>query len=509
MGDTRAIYVSESIPFCQYDIHRQLTHKLRIYGLNAIFGLKIHFSVGESLMTAVATGTAVYVRGLPAPPALKVLRNLSVLDEEDKQLLDIQKTMMRQSESNRQRIELALAEVKASEAAEEATLEQSLRLNSASNESPAVRTNDSDSESSSSSSDETTFKRGLRTSAVVQIDDEHDEDLILLMDPDFPDGFSLCNTELPPVSDAALQVANSYNIQMMTVIKQSNINMISHHPNRQFSDIFKSMYQDLQSQVAYFQPKCIITGIKYDIHLPKDNLVQISMTAVAMGQIVNQTEEETTGYSEPMEVLAPLTNRPGFLQSLGFNRTDTTFDISSFRQMTRMSLADTFEGSMASVYDDLEVFEIEEDGEANIGPALENPENTLRPFNASKPAPHIEITPLSYIPQSCIKSFLGRISLHFVKEATVVYETGTGKEGMGGFTHVFLSEMYAITRAHASALGGNGVLAFSLDQVTVVESIRNQAYALVSLSGDVVLVEYDSGSLHCQTTFAQRMFGKV
>ena len=61
IGDTRAIYVSESVPFCQYDIHRQLTHKLRIYGMNAIFALRIKFNIGDSLMTAIATGTLIYM----------------------------------------------------------------------------------------------------------------------------------------------------------------------------------------------------------------------------------------------------------------------------------------------------------------------------------------------------------------------------------------------------------------------------------------------------------------
>jgi hypothetical protein len=44
IGESNATVVSESIPFAQYDIHRQLMYKLRIYGLNAVFGLKIQMS---------------------------------------------------------------------------------------------------------------------------------------------------------------------------------------------------------------------------------------------------------------------------------------------------------------------------------------------------------------------------------------------------------------------------------------------------------------------------------
>jgi uncharacterized protein YbjQ (UPF0145 family) len=511
VGDTRAMYVSESIPFCQYDIHRQLTHKLRIYGLNAIFGLKIQFTIGESLMTAVATGTAVYVRGLPAPPALKVFRNLDVLDDEDKELLDIQRTMMQQSENNRKKIEQALADAKAAEEVpEEKPVDGPERLSNLGRE-------DSDSDSSAGSSSDTEEKAGrknLRTSVVVQIDDEQDEDLVLLMDPTFPEGFSYCNTELPPSPVAAAKLTSTYNIQMITVIKQATLNEASHHPNRQLADVFRSLYQDIHCQVGYFHPECVLVGVKYGIHLPKDNIVQISLTGVATGQVTSTTSE-IEFMPEPMDVLVPAAtvNRLGFLQSLGFPRGDA---FGSFRQMTRGSLTDTFEGSLTSVYDDLEVFQIEEDdvhsvpGTVTMDADGQESVATAATVFTPKPSPHVEITPLSYVPQATIQNFLGRISLHFVKEATVIFEVGTGKEGMGGFTHAFLTEMYAITRAHAVALGGNAVLAFSLDQVTVVESIRNQAYALVSLSADVVLVEYEhAGSVECQTTFAQRLFGKV
>lgn len=45
VGETRATMVSEAIPFAQYDLHRQLMYKLRIYGLNAVFGLRIQVFV--------------------------------------------------------------------------------------------------------------------------------------------------------------------------------------------------------------------------------------------------------------------------------------------------------------------------------------------------------------------------------------------------------------------------------------------------------------------------------
>jgi hypothetical protein len=62
-----------------------LVYKLRIQGMNAVFGLRVQLAIGDALIVAVATGTAFYLTSLPTPPALRIARNLQVVDEEDKQ----------------------------------------------------------------------------------------------------------------------------------------------------------------------------------------------------------------------------------------------------------------------------------------------------------------------------------------------------------------------------------------------------------------------------------------
>jgi uncharacterized protein YbjQ (UPF0145 family) len=440
---------------------------------------------------------------------------LDVIDDEDKQLLELQKAMMIQSEYNRNLIRKRLDEVEATDVVHQ---EKSTEIQNGVGD-------DSDSESSLSDSDnenERAVRKTLRNSAVVQIDDEQDEDLVLLIDPNFRDGFSLCNTEYPPTGEADTGTANSYNIQMLTVLRQSNINEISHHPNRQFAGIFKSLYQDLQVQISYFHPKCIVSGIKYEIHLPKDNFVQISLTAVAMG-FIQPVQEDEYIVPDPLEVFSK--KQSGFFQSIGFPNPPVGFDFpifSTFRQQTNPSLLDNYDTagsmSMGSIYEDMQVFQIEEDEDyqSRISDS-KNGEERIQEFAshqsyqqalANKNNPQIEITTSSFIPQATIKAFLGRISLHFVKETTITYDSGTGKDGMGGVTHGFLVEMYAIARSHAAALGGNAVVSFNLDQVTIQESIRNQAYMLVSLSADVVFVEYDINFSNTQTKFAERLFGE-
>lgn len=53
-------------------------NKLKLRGMNALFNLRVSVSVGESLLTGVATATAVHLAALPTPPELQVLRNLEV-----------------------------------------------------------------------------------------------------------------------------------------------------------------------------------------------------------------------------------------------------------------------------------------------------------------------------------------------------------------------------------------------------------------------------------------------
>lgn len=114
-GESNATIVGEILPFIEYDIHRQLLYKLRIQGLNAIFGLQIQLAIGESLIVAVASGTATFLAALPPPPPLMISRNLDVLDAEDRQFMDIQRRIMELSEENRRRIEAARLKMMQSE----------------------------------------------------------------------------------------------------------------------------------------------------------------------------------------------------------------------------------------------------------------------------------------------------------------------------------------------------------------------------------------------------------
>jgi hypothetical protein len=123
----------------------------------------------------------------------------------------------------------------------------------------------------------------------------------------------------------------------------------------------------------------------------------------------------------------------------------------------------------------------------NIGASMKQPSLVNVVFDP------IEITPLATVPHSTNQRYLGRTSLHFIKEANLIYDTLVGSAGMGEFTHVFLMEILAVVKAHVLCLGGNAVVGFSLDNIHVTESLKNQGYAMISVSGDVVKVTYSEG----------------
>ncbi|KAG0001113.1 hypothetical protein BGZ80_000618 [Entomortierella chlamydospora] len=627
-GESNATIVSDAIPFVEYDLHRQLMYKLKIHGLNAVFGLRFQLTVGDSLIVAVACGTAMYLSALPTPPALRISRNLDVIDEEDKKLLEMQRKIMDLSETNRRNLEAA--KLREQEDGERSPLP---------NLTDVAQTGhtEEDSSGSSSDSDDEAEKDNYQTNVVIQIDDDADEDLMaVLLDPVFTDGFLLCSTETLPnhpyfVSTDPMIPDNAH---LITTVKQGHINIISHHPNRQLAALFRSIYEDLRFRLSYFTD-CVLAGITYNIQLPRSNEVQIQLTAVALGQ-----QRQTDGL-EPLGIpitLSPWRSTPGSAAlSTSHSRsesengplpvnpspiptrgvpvedsmvflmdecqlapkhtpapTQSTAPIGAAADLnTRAGLpnqiattsalsghisASSVTSPITPVGDQHSRF-IPTDSEVSTpidGPSRQSlyrlPDNqgqfssTMNSSLAPQPSlnnhfspsngnsnsegmsgasnmktgpqhnrhvrqksvssamsrqgqieessrvallpmmpadrPFIEMTPLSFIPGRTPTRYLGKLSLHFVKETHILHDS-TVSSGMGGFVHVFLMEIQAVARSHVAALGGDAIVGLRVDESFFQESVKNQGYALISISGDVVgcaLTDQDSNASQSSDT---------
>ncbi|KAF9211856.1 hypothetical protein BGZ59_007512 [Podila verticillata] len=609
-GESNASIVSDAIPFVEYDLHRQLMYKLKIHGLNAIFGLRFQITVGDSLIVAVACGTAMYLSALPTPPALRISRNLDVIDEEDKKLLEMQRKIMELSETNRQNLE----------AAKLREFEENRGAAAAITDGTQIGHQDDDSSGSSSDSDDEAEKDNYQTNVVIQIDDDADEDLMaVLLDPVFTDGFLICSTETLPnhpyfVSTDPMIPDNAH---LITTVKQGHINMISHHPNRQLAALFRSIYEDLRFRLSYFTD-CVLAGISYNIQLPRANEVQIQLTAVALGQQRpvdsleplgvpitlspwrsvpgsaalstnhSRSESESAMYglakSSPDPRRVPMEDSMVFqmdeqitespsqtpVSSLSLTPVSTLTDINTRIQVKNQLMSqpssDTIAGSTSAtapttpinsrytrlgMTDSEPITPIESLGRSQgFRPHELNPSSGLQSSSLAPPAspihrptssngsynsenllpaammkpgsqyrrhsrhqsvssllsrpghmdeavrvsllpmmpadrPFIEMTPLSFIPGRTPTRYLGKLSLHFVKETHILHDT-TVSSGMGGFVHVFLMEIQAVARSHVAALGGDAIVGLRIDESFFQESVKNQGYALISISGDVV-----------------------
>ena len=456
----------------QYDIHRQLTYKLRVYGLNAIFGLKIEISAGENIMTAVATGTAVFVRALPTPPALKLRRNLDVIDEEDRHLYETQNKLMQNSELNRTKIKEILEESRAADLIDR----------------------DLYSSGSSSSEDEMepleiTKSRLEQRAMIIDIDDEKDEDLVLFLDDVWSETFQLSSIEFPKFEKT---VADS-NFQMITMVKQADID-VSHHPNRHLAMLFKSMYQELMCQMSYLSP-ATVTGLKYSIVLPRASTVQVYLS----GMVSGNAREEAIDLSIDLDLFDRYSNTR-FSNSgvnLSFPRIQAvmpsfTTNNNSTRQSTNNMDQDTSPDvnnreyeleSLSSSASDQVLSDIQIAGdEMNL--------DGSKMLESNFETDTIELCSVSQIPGAQKLEHLGRISLHFIKEAALTYDSYMGSSGLGGFAHAFMMEVMAVVKSHVLCLKGNAVVNFSVDQIVISESMKNLGYAMITISGDVVYAKY-------------------
>lgn len=99
-GELNAKEISDCLPFLEYELHSLLLNKLKVKGMNAVFGLRLQVSVGERLIIGMAVGTAVYLTALPPPTVPQIASGNSWHNEE--QLAEIQKSIVETVKKNRE-----------------------------------------------------------------------------------------------------------------------------------------------------------------------------------------------------------------------------------------------------------------------------------------------------------------------------------------------------------------------------------------------------------------------
>ncbi|KAF6338964.1 C2 calcium dependent domain containing 5 [Rhinolophus ferrumequinum] len=483
-AEANATSISNLLPFMEYEVHTQLMNKLKLKGMNALFGLRIQITVGENMLMGLASATGVYLSALPTPGGIQIAGKTPNDGSYEQHISHMQKKINDTIAKNKE-----LYEINPPEIAEEII----------GSPIPEPRQRSRLLRSQSESSDEVTeldLSHGKKDAFVLEIDDtDAMEDVhSLLTDVPPPSGFYSCNTEIMP------GINNwTSEIQMFTsvrVMRLSSLNLTNQALNKNFNDLCENLLKSLYFKLRSMIP-CCLCHVNFTVSLPEDELIQVTVTAVAITFDKNQALQTIKTHVEKSlqrastdneELLQfPLELCSDSLPSHPFPPAKaTSVDYSSFAdrcsswiELIKLKAQTIRRGSIKTT---VTVEKASPMGEGNF-------RNRSAPPCANSTVGVVKMTPLSFIPGAKITKYLGIINMFFIRETTSLREEG----GVSGFLHAFIAEVFAMVRAHVAALGGNAVVSYIMKQCVFMENPnKNQAQCLINVSGDAVVFVRES-----------------
>lgn len=328
--------------------------------MNAIFRLSVQVTVGDKMMSLVATGTAVYLSALHPSVVPKIVAGNSWNDSADK-LAELQKSIQSTVERNRETYQLL-----------NYPLHPELDLkNLGKNFSD---TDDSDNE------EKLDYAMGNKQTCILEIDDIQDLELFtMLMEQASPEGIQIVNAQSVPGYDSNIE--NIRNLQMFTQIWRTKIPS-SHQSNSNFSRQFQRLLQSIFFKLRGAVP-CTICEIKFQLDLPADE-IQLLITGMVLktSKIKNK-----------------------LVQSLSHDKRMED------EMMFSLEEEDTI-GDIASPQNNHKQVQ------------KKNSNHSLNSKILSKNDKFVDISPLSWVPSGKIERYLGNLNFSFIRETQNVREYG-------------------------------------------------------------------------------------
>ncbi|XP_059362879.1 C2 domain-containing protein 5 isoform X14 [Carassius carassius] len=449
-GEGNATAISSLLPFLEYELHTQLMNKLKLRSMNALFGLRIQISVGETMLLGLASATGVYLTALPSPGGIQIAGKTPSDITYEQHISTMQKKINDTIAKNKE-----LYDINPPEVVEEII----------GSPIPEPRQRSRLFRSHSESSDEVSeldLSHGKKDAFVLEIDDtDAVEDIhALLTDSPTPAGFYSCNTEIMP----GIQNWTSA-IQMFTSVRvfRLNANLTNQGLNKIFSDLCENLLKSLYFKLRSMVP-CCLCHLNFTVAIPEDELIQVAVTAVAMSFDKEQPLENGKQSGEKTLIKAVTENDEQLQFNLELNAETSSSNPRSSPKASSLEKASPLpEGRSRSLRSD-------------------------RSYSGSSVAV-VKMTPLSFIPGAKIIKYLGIINMFFIRETSSLREEG----GVSGFLHTFIAEVFAMVRAHVAALGGNAVVSYSMKECVFMENPnKNQAQCLINVSGDAVIFVRES-----------------
>ncbi|XP_060544303.1 C2 domain-containing protein 5 isoform X14 [Pantherophis guttatus] len=443
-AEANATCISNLLPFMEYEVHTQLMNKLKLRGMNALFGLRIQITVGETMLMGLASATGVYLAALPTPGGIQIAGKTPSDATYEQHISHMQKKINDTITRNKE-----LYEINPPETSEEI-------IGSPIPE-PRHRTRLLRSQSESSDEiAELDLSHGKKDAFVLEIDDtDAMEDVhTLLTDIPPPSGFYSCNTEIMP------GVNNwTSDIQMFTsvrVSRLSNITLTNQTLNKTFNDLCENLLKSLYFKLRSMIP-CCLCHVNFTVALPEDELIQVTVTAVAITFDKHQALQTAKTVEKNLQ------------------RASTDNE-----EQLQFSLELSSDPHMPQQFSPAKAISLDKPSPLTEGQCR----NRLGPMGMNSTVPVVKMTPLSFIPGAKITKYLGIINMFFIRETTSLREEG----GVSGFLHAFVAEVFAMVRAHVAALGGNAVVSYIMKQCVFMENPnKNQAQCLINVSGDAVI----------------------
>ncbi|XP_041367156.1 C2 domain-containing protein 5-like [Gigantopelta aegis] len=253
-GENSAKEVSDSLPFMEYELHSQLMNKLKIKGMNAVFGLKVQVCVGETMMLSIGIATAVFLAPLPSP-TVPIVTSPVTSEVETARLNDLQKKITEKVQQNRERFHLDNVEIQGQ---------------------PSPRSTLTDeSEDDQPDLDTSVINKEIFVLEIDDIKDEMIKDVLQDLYP--PDGFQICNTHFPPGIPRENLISN---LQMFSHVWTGRFSPQTSNKSA-FSELFHGVLRKVFFKLRKMTP-CCLTEVDFIVEIPDEDELQISVTGCCL-----------------------------------------------------------------------------------------------------------------------------------------------------------------------------------------------------------------------------------
>ncbi|KAJ1504680.1 hypothetical protein HMI54_015298 [Coelomomyces lativittatus] len=455
-GEANAANVSDVIPFTDYDLHKQLIEKLKKINKNAIFGLKLQLSVGDEFLLAVATGTAYSLQGLPLAPS-----SSSTAMPSSVQWYPVPDLSGYSSDSSFE----DLPSLQHGPSNEDTNLSSLLPPTSTLRSNPELGLELSSKAMESSNMKLDTQKQVHESSftggGVGQLENE-------ALDEDKEKKEKKGKVEMEEAEDDVHWVEQSSSQRLGD---EAHVNAEARSSLLDSKDEESNEPAVMATTVSPFPSTTSSSSLPWLPLTPFPPMLSTKdLRTPSVGHQLLIVVKQASLQPKSQDVNQQL------LQLFDTLYTQVKFEL-SFHACV-----------LAGVHVDMSVVSPTQVQLRWSGVAF-NPLHVSNVFSMPSTFP-VQITPLSSIPGTHLHSYFGKLSLHFVKEANLTlsnYDHG----GMGLFVQLFWAETLAVLGAHVQALGGNALVAFRIEHALFLESIKSQAYALISVSGDVCELNFE------------------